>query len=62
MPLENGFLQDPGRIVGGAVALSLPQFGDLSGSGDIVIMIGGHGIPVVWPSKSIENKNVQDKS
>lgn len=47
MPLENtGFLQTMGRIVGGAVvnALggSLPQSGGFSGSGDIVIMIGGH--------------------
>lgn len=47
MPLENtGFLQTMGRIVGGAVvnALggSLPQTGGFSGSGDIVIQIGGH--------------------
>ena len=47
MPLENtGFLQTMGRIVGGAVvnALggSLPQSGGFSGSGDIVIQIGGH--------------------
>lgn len=47
MPLENtGFLQTMGRIVGGAVVNALggglPQSGDFSGSGDIVIMIGGH--------------------
>ncbi|ORJ32102.1 hypothetical protein ATE37_01940 [Streptococcus oralis subsp. tigurinus] len=47
MPLENtGFLQTMGRIVGGAVVNALggglPQSGGISGSGDIVIMIGGH--------------------
>ena len=47
MPLENtGFLQTMGRVVGGAVVNALggglPQSGGLSGSGDIVIMIGGH--------------------
>ena len=47
MPLENtGFLQTMGRIVGGAVvnALggSLTQSSGFSGSGDIVIQIGGH--------------------
>ena len=47
MPLENtGFLQTMGRIVGGAVVNALggglPHSGDFSGSGDIVIMIGGH--------------------
>ena len=47
MPLENtGFLQTMGRIVGGAVVNALggglPQAGGFSGSGDIVIMIGGH--------------------
>ena len=47
MPLENtGFLQTMGRIVGGAVVNALggglPQSGGLSGSGDIVIQIGGH--------------------
>nr|DAE24319.1 MAG TPA: minor tail protein [Siphoviridae sp. cttnq1] len=47
MPLENtGFLQTMGRIVGGAVVNALggglPQSGGFSGSGDIVIMIGGH--------------------
>lgn len=47
MPLENtGFLQTMGRIVGGAVVNALggglPQFGGFSGSGDIVIQIGGH--------------------
>jgi phage-related protein len=47
MPLENtGFLQTMGRIVGGAVVSALggglPQSGGFSGSGDIVIMIGGH--------------------
>lgn len=47
MPLENtGFLQTMGRIVGGAVVNALggglPQSGGFSGSGDIVIMIGGN--------------------
>jgi phage-related protein len=47
MPLENtGFLQTMGRIVGGAVVNALggglPQSGGFSGSGDIVIIIGGH--------------------
>lgn len=47
MPLENtGFLQTMGRIVGGAVVNALggglPKSGGFSGSGDIVIMIGGH--------------------
>nr|WP_231082762.1 hypothetical protein [Streptococcus oralis] len=47
MPLENtGFLQTMGRIVGGAVVNALggglPQSGGFNGSGDIVIMIGGH--------------------
>lgn len=47
MPLENtGFLQTMGRIVGGAVVNALggglPQFGGFSGSGDIVIVIGGY--------------------
>ena len=47
MPLENtGFLQTMGRIVGGAVINALggglPQSGGFSGSGDIVIQIGGH--------------------
>ena len=47
MPLENtGFLQTMGRVVGGAVVNALggglPQSGGCSGSGDIVIMIGGH--------------------
>lgn len=47
MPLENtGFLQTMGRIVGGAVVNALggglPQSGGISGSGDIVIVIGGH--------------------
>lgn len=47
MPLENtGFLQTMGRIVGGAVVNALggglPQSGSFSGSGDIVIQIGGH--------------------
>ena len=47
MPLENtGFLQTMGRIVGGAVVNALggglPQSGGFSGSGDIIIMIGGH--------------------
>lgn len=47
MPLENtGFLQTMGRIVGGAVVNALggglPQSRGFSGSGDIVIMIGGH--------------------
>ena len=47
MPLENtGFLQTMGRIVGGAVVNALggglPQSGGFRGSGDIVIMIGGH--------------------
>ncbi|WP_057488497.1 hypothetical protein [Streptococcus oralis] len=47
MPLENtGFLQTMGRIVGDAVVNALggglPQSGGFSGSGDIVIMIGGH--------------------
>ena len=47
MPLENtGFLQTMGRIVGGAVVSALggdlPQSGGFSGSGDIVIQIGGH--------------------
>ena len=47
MPLENtGFLQTMGRVVGGAVVNALggglPQSGGFSGSGDIVIMIGGH--------------------
>lgn len=47
MPLENtGFLQTMGRIVGGAVVNALggglPQSGGFSGSGDIVIMVGGH--------------------
>ena len=47
MPLENtGFLQTMGRIVGGAVVNALggglPQSGGFSGSGDIVIMLGGH--------------------
>ena len=47
MPLENtGFLQTMGRIVGGAVVNALggglPQTGGFSGSGDIVIQIGGH--------------------
>ncbi|MGZ9835062.1 hypothetical protein [Streptococcus sp. V940] len=47
MPLENtGFLQTMGRVVGGAVvnALSggLTQSSGFSGSGDIVIQIGGH--------------------
>ena len=47
MPLENtGFLQTMGRIVGGAVVNALggglPQYGGFSGSGDIVIMVGGH--------------------
>lgn len=47
MPLENtGFLQTMGRIVGGAVVNALggglPQSGGFSGSGDIVIQIGGH--------------------
>ena len=47
MPLENtGFLQTMGHIVGGAVVNALggglPQSGGFSGSGDIVIMIGGH--------------------
>lgn len=47
MPLENtGFLQTMGRVVGSAVVNALggglPQSGGFSGSGDIVIMIGGH--------------------
>lgn len=47
MPLENtGFLQTMGRIVGGAVVNALggglQQSGGFSGSGDIVIMVGGH--------------------
>ena len=47
MPLENtGFLQTMGRVVGGAVVNALggglPQSGGFSGSGDIVIMVGGH--------------------
>ena len=47
MPLENtGFLQTMGRVVGGAVVNALGggllQSGGFSGSGDIVIMIGGH--------------------
>lgn len=47
MPLENtGFLQTMGRVVGGAVVNALggglPQSGGFSGSGDIVIQIGGH--------------------
>nr|DAX77832.1 MAG TPA: minor tail protein [Caudoviricetes sp.] len=47
MPLENtGFLQTMGRIVGGAVVNALggglPQSGGFGGSGDIVIMVGGH--------------------
>lgn len=47
MPLENtDFLQTMGRIVGGAVVNALggglPQSGGFSGSGDIVIQIGGH--------------------
>ena len=47
MPLENtGFLQTMGRIVGGAVVNALggglPQSSGFSGSGDIVIQIGGH--------------------
>ena len=47
MPLENtGFLQTMGRVVGGAVVNALggglPQSAGFSGSGDIVIMIGGH--------------------
>ena len=47
MPLENtGFLQTMGRIVGGAVVNALggglTQSSGFSGSGDIVIMIGGH--------------------
>ena len=47
MPLENtGFLQTMGRIVGDAVVNALggglPQSGGFNGSGDIVIMIGGH--------------------
>ena len=47
MPLENtGFLQTMGRVVGGAVVNALggnltPSSG-FSGSGDIVIQIGGH--------------------
>ena len=47
IPLENTvFLQTMGRIVGGAVVNALggglPQSGGFSGSGDIVIIIGGH--------------------
>lgn len=47
VPLENtGFLQTMGRVVGGAVVNALggglPQSAGFSGSGDIVIMIGGH--------------------
>nr|DAS44303.1 MAG TPA: minor tail protein [Caudoviricetes sp.] len=47
MPLENtGFLQTMGRIVGGAVVNALggglTQSNGFSGSGDIVIQIGGH--------------------
>lgn len=47
MPLENtGFLQTMGRVVGGAVVNALggnlTQSSGFSGSGDIVIMIGGH--------------------
>ena len=47
MPLENtGFLQTMGRIVGGAVVNALggnlTQSSGFSGSGDIVIQIGGH--------------------
>ena len=47
MPLENtGFLQTMGRVVGGAVVNALggglPQSGGFSGSGDIIIQIGGH--------------------
>ena len=47
MPLENtGFLQTMGRIVGDAVVNALggglPQSGGFSGSGDIVIVLGGH--------------------
>lgn len=47
MPLENtGFLQTMGRVVGGAVVNALGggliQPSGFSGSGDIVIQIGGH--------------------
>lgn len=47
MPLENtGFLQTMGRVVGGAVVNALggglTQSSSFSGSGDIVIQIGGH--------------------
>ena len=47
MPLENtGFLQTMGRVVGGAVINALggglTQSSGFSGSGDIVIQIGGH--------------------
>ena len=47
MPLENtGFLQTMGRVVGGAVVNALggglTQSSGFSGSGDIVIQIGGH--------------------
>ena len=47
MPLENtGFLQTMGRVVGGAVVDALggglTQSSGFSGSGDIVIQIGGH--------------------
>ena len=47
MPLENtGFLQTMGRVVGGAVVSALggglTQSSGFSGSGDIVIQIGGH--------------------
>ena len=47
MPLENtGFLQTMGRVVGGAVVNALggglTQPSGFSGSGDIVIQIGGH--------------------
>ena len=47
MPLENtGFLQTMGRVVGGAVVNALggglAQSSNFSGSGDIVIQIGGH--------------------
>lgn len=47
MPLENtGFLQTMGRVVGGAVVNALggglTQSNGFSGSGDIVIQIGGH--------------------
>lgn len=47
MPLENtGFLQTMGRVVGGAVVNALggglTQSSGFTGSGDIVIQIGGH--------------------